>query len=351
MANTQHVQFSDENGDIYYLENQTEDVRDASGKPLSDGGDLSEASVTFTADSTRTLPKSGSRFKAFCGSVLKFLSDLKTVSFSGSYNDLSNKPSIPSGAAASQAVANNCTTTAAGSVLDARQGKVLMDKANQLSSEFKAHTHDAGKITGTFLDKTYRWQLGNGNSGSDYAELRKSGASPDIGLSFVFHDTSANTNIFHNVFDKAGNFMLAEKDSVDALSSKAFSLEKEVSNLDKSVPKGFHQTTGTGVTYKAVNIYYTGGRYGANMFLVNVGHVFLVNAPQPTSSFKTAAYAKLVNSYNSSYVCNVANCQVIADSSTQSRLKFVFSAPVNFSVSCVPLTPGCEITKIEYADA
>ena len=138
MANKQHAQFSDENGNIYYLENQTEDVLDPSGKPLSDGGDLSEASVTFTADSTRTLPKSGSRFKAFCGSVLKFLSDLKTVSFSGSYNDLSNKPSIPSGAAASQAVANNCTTTAAGSVLDARQGKVLMDKANQLNSEISS---------------------------------------------------------------------------------------------------------------------------------------------------------------------------------------------------------------------
>lgn len=137
MANKQHAQFSDENGNIYYLENQTEDVLDPSGKPLSDGGDLSEASVTFTADSTRTLPKSGSRFKAFCGSVLKFLSDLKTVSFSGSYNDLSNKPSIPSGAAASQAVANNCTTTAAGSVLDARQGKVLMDKANQLNSDLE----------------------------------------------------------------------------------------------------------------------------------------------------------------------------------------------------------------------
>ena len=140
MANKQHAQFSDENGNIYYLENQTEDVLDPSGKPLSDGGDLSEASVTFTADSTRTLPKSGSRFKAFCGSVLKFLSDLKTVSFSGSYNDLSNKPSIPSGAAASQAVANNCTTTAAGSVLDARQGKVLMDKANQLNSDMRVKT-------------------------------------------------------------------------------------------------------------------------------------------------------------------------------------------------------------------
>lgn len=32
-------------------------------------------------------------------------------------------------------MANNCTTTQAGLVLDARQGKVLMDKANQLSSE------------------------------------------------------------------------------------------------------------------------------------------------------------------------------------------------------------------------
>lgn len=130
-----HTQFSDDEGNIFYLENGTEDVMDSSGKPLSDGGDLSEASVQFTADSTRKLPQSGGRFKAFCGSVLKFLSDLQTVAFSGKYSDLSEKPSIPSGAAASQAVANNCTTTAAGSVLDARQGKVLMDKANQLSSD------------------------------------------------------------------------------------------------------------------------------------------------------------------------------------------------------------------------
>lgn len=130
-----HTQFSDDEGNIFYLENGTEDVMDSSGKPLSDGGDLSEASVQFTADSTRKLPQSGGRFKTFLGSIVKYLSDLKTVAFSGKYSDLSEKPSIPSGAAASQAVANNCTTTAAGSVLDARQGKVLMDKANQLSSE------------------------------------------------------------------------------------------------------------------------------------------------------------------------------------------------------------------------
>lgn len=54
------------------------------------------------------------------------------------WNDKADLEDIPSGSAASHAVANNCTTTQAGSVLDARQGKVLMDKANQLSSEFQA---------------------------------------------------------------------------------------------------------------------------------------------------------------------------------------------------------------------
>ena len=119
MANKQHAQFSDENGNIFYLENETEDVLDPSGKPLSNGGDLSEASVTFTPDATRKLPQSGGRFKAFLGSIVKYLTDL--------------------GAAAYLAVANNCTTTQAGSLLDARQGKVLMDKANQLNSELTAN--------------------------------------------------------------------------------------------------------------------------------------------------------------------------------------------------------------------
>lgn len=92
MANTQHVQFSDENGDIYYLENQTEDVRDTSGKPLSNGGDLSEASVKFTADTTRKLPQSGGRFKAFLGSIVKYLSDLGAAAFmSVANNDTTNR--------------------------------------------------------------------------------------------------------------------------------------------------------------------------------------------------------------------------------------------------------------------
>lgn len=65
------------------------------------------------------------------------------------WNDKADLEDIPSGSAASHAVANNCTTTAAGSVLDARQGKVLMDKANQLSSEtdrIRVYVGNDGKL-------------------------------------------------------------------------------------------------------------------------------------------------------------------------------------------------------------
>jgi len=60
--------------------------------------------------------------------------NLKAVAFSGSYSDLSNTPAL--GNAASQAVANDLTTMVSGSVLDARQGKVLNDKIDNMSVDY-----------------------------------------------------------------------------------------------------------------------------------------------------------------------------------------------------------------------
>ena len=72
----------------------------------------------------------------------RFVSDTEKQTWNGK----ANPEDIPSGSAASQAVANNCTTTEAGSVLDARQGKVLMDKANQLSSEIADAKQELGSV-------------------------------------------------------------------------------------------------------------------------------------------------------------------------------------------------------------
>lgn len=125
-------------------------------------GNASDMVTTFTQASSRANLTPGEKLSVSFGKIMKFFADLKSVAFTGNYADLSGLPTIPSGAAASQAVANNCTTTAAGSVLDARQGKVLMDKANQISSDLSGRLPNSVKIIseGSGANVKYYAQLG-----------------------------------------------------------------------------------------------------------------------------------------------------------------------------------------------
>ena len=50
---------------------------------------------TFTTASSRTNLASGEKLSVSLGKISKYFTDLKAVAFSGSYNDLSNKPTIP----------------------------------------------------------------------------------------------------------------------------------------------------------------------------------------------------------------------------------------------------------------
>lgn len=54
---------------------------------------------TFTAATTRANIASGEKLSVILGKIAKFFTDLKTVAFSGSYDDLSNKPTIPAAVA------------------------------------------------------------------------------------------------------------------------------------------------------------------------------------------------------------------------------------------------------------
>ena len=160
--------------------------------------DLSVDAVTFTEAGTRANIASGETLPTILGKIKKFFTDLKAVAFSGSYSDLSNKPTIGNGkviikqagtqkgtftmnqtgdttieltdnnttyanmtaATASaagkaglapapaagaqvkylrgdgtwQSLINGLTATAAGFALDARQGKALNDKITALNS-------------------------------------------------------------------------------------------------------------------------------------------------------------------------------------------------------------------------
>lgn len=113
------------------------------------------STIDFTEATKRENIKTGESCATLFGKIKKFFTDLKTVAFTGSYTDLSNKPEIVNALTATSAgkvldarqgkaldeaklnkadVVNNLVTTVAGYALDARQGKVLDAKIGLLNS-------------------------------------------------------------------------------------------------------------------------------------------------------------------------------------------------------------------------
>ena len=62
--------------------------------PPGPGGDISNKEVTFTEAEERVNIFSGETLATICGKIKKFFTDLKTVAFSGSYNDLEDLPTL-----------------------------------------------------------------------------------------------------------------------------------------------------------------------------------------------------------------------------------------------------------------
>lgn len=60
-------------------------------------GDVSNSTVAFTEAQTRANISTGEKLSVICGKIKKFFADLKAVAFSGSYNDLTDKPNLFSG--------------------------------------------------------------------------------------------------------------------------------------------------------------------------------------------------------------------------------------------------------------
>lgn len=184
------------------------------GNIKGESGNTDENSmISFTTADTRENISSPESLKTLFGKIAKWFSDLKSIAFSGSYNDLSDKPTIPSvgngkititqngtskgsfttnqsgdttialtdtnthtltgvkgnaestyrtgnvnitpaniGAIPSGNISNNLTTTAASHVLDARQGKALNDKITSLNNNLSNSLRFKGSIPSTNLD-------------------------------------------------------------------------------------------------------------------------------------------------------------------------------------------------------
>lgn len=82
--------------------------------------DISLMNPEFKEAKERKNLTSGEKIHLMLGKISKFFSDMKAIAFSGSYNDLVDKPKIPT-------VLNNQTTTVEGYALDARQANPNID--------------------------------------------------------------------------------------------------------------------------------------------------------------------------------------------------------------------------------
>jgi hypothetical protein len=99
----------------------------------------------FTVAAKRENIASKEKMPKILGKIAKFFADLKTVAFSGKYNDLDGKP----------AIVNNNTTTEPGSALDARQANpniegTMAASIAQINSNLNTNMLDISYIPKTF---------------------------------------------------------------------------------------------------------------------------------------------------------------------------------------------------------
>lgn len=113
-------------------------------------GDASNTTVAFSAASARENVKTGEKLSVIVGKIAKWFADLKTVAFTGSYNDLTNKPIIPdiSGKQDKSTAVTHTANTAVGST--AKPVYIAADgKATPITHSVNSDVPSNAKFTDT----------------------------------------------------------------------------------------------------------------------------------------------------------------------------------------------------------
>lgn len=134
-------------------------------------GDVSNSTVTFTEALVRDNITSGSTLAVLMGKIKKWFSDLKAVAFSGSYNDLSNTPTIPT--------VNNATITFT-------QGGVTKGSIDLNQSNDETIALDAGGGGGTVPDISATASADALSSSTPTVTVTKTGTDEAPNFDFAF---------------------------------------------------------------------------------------------------------------------------------------------------------------------
>ena len=139
-----------------------------------------EQTPTFTEASTRVNIASGETLSTLFGKIKKFFTDLKTVAFTGSYTDLSNKPTT--------------ATTSTSGFMSASDKTKLNGIATGANNYTHPSTHPASMIV---QDSTHRFVSDNEISDWD----SKLGAQDEIYNGWTLWDVAESVSDFSNAFN------------------------------------------------------------------------------------------------------------------------------------------------------
>lgn len=130
---------------------------DVAGK-LDATGDAKDTTVSFSQAAARTNIATGEKASTLFGKIAKWLADMKTVAFTGSYNDLSDQPEIPTdnaqlsnGAGYQTADQVESAITAKGYQTSAQVDSAITAKGYQTAAQVEAAVK-AG-VTGVYVPK------------------------------------------------------------------------------------------------------------------------------------------------------------------------------------------------------
>lgn len=158
----------------------------------------------FTVAAKRENIASKEKMPKILGKIAKFFADLKTVAFSGKYNDLDGKP----------AIVNNNTTTEPGSALDARQANPNIEGTmaasiaqinSNLNSKFQIINPDG--ITKNFY---YEKSIGNAGGWFRFFKITYFSEAGAQGASYN-HFNVAISQVFNNGLGGNCNFDIIEE--------------------------------------------------------------------------------------------------------------------------------------------
>ena len=152
-------------------------------------GDTSNTTVIFSEASNRTNLTNGEKLSVLFGKIKKWFSDLKTVAFSGSYNDLSDKPTIPT-------VGNGTVTIKQAGT---NKGTFTMNQSGNTTIELTDTDTNTWRPLGTTADTACAGndsRLSNSRPASDVYAWAKASSKPSYTYSEVGAAAASHTHSY-----------------------------------------------------------------------------------------------------------------------------------------------------------